>query len=182
MGLRTHVGERLGSDVGQITARSEGLMLRWIWACRSMTPNTKGADFLPNWGIVPWAYWLPGLFDTGNLDEPDDRIAQIDEKSERGLAGAPVRHATGRNPSDLPSNDAADDRPHLTAGRSLANREPAGGYGGKPRNTPFSSTASANSAQSMFAMFRLLSMLHSSRGMHRNGRLSSSSRSTTSTG
>ena len=27
------------------------------------------------------------------------------------------------------------------AGRSLANREPAGGYGGKPRDTPFSSTA-----------------------------------------
>ena len=52
----------------------------------------------------------------------------------------------------------------------------------KPRNTPLSPAASAKSAQSMFAMLRLLSTAHSSGGMHRNGRLPSSSRSTTSTG
>ncbi len=41
------------------------------------------SDLLANWGIIPWVDWLPGLLDAGDLDEPDDRIAQIDEKPGR---------------------------------------------------------------------------------------------------
>ncbi len=41
------------------------------------------SDRLANWGIIPWVDWLPGLLDTDDLDEADDRIAQVNEKPER---------------------------------------------------------------------------------------------------
>ena len=55
--------------------------------------------------------------------------------------------------------------------RTLKRRQriPLAGYWPKPRNKPSSPTAPAKSSQSMFAMFRLLSTLHNSDGMHRNG-------------
>ena len=32
--------------------------------------------------VVPWVHWLPGFLDARNLDEPDERIAQVNEKPE----------------------------------------------------------------------------------------------------
>lgn len=47
--------------------------------------------------MVAWVHWLPGFLDAGDLDEPDDRIAQIDEKPEWVMAQHDTRHDdTGR--------------------------------------------------------------------------------------
>ncbi len=36
--------------------------------------------------IVPRVHWLPGIFDAGNLDEPESRIAEINKKTEPVMA------------------------------------------------------------------------------------------------
>jgi hypothetical protein len=36
--------------------------------------------------IVPRVHWMPGIFDAGNFDEPESRIAEIDKKTEPVMA------------------------------------------------------------------------------------------------
>ena len=59
--------------------------------------NVDGAehdssDLLADRGIIPWVHWLPGLPDAGDLDEPGDRAAQIDEEPERVMTQHYARH------------------------------------------------------------------------------------------
>ena len=45
-----------------------------------------GGDLLAHRRIVPRAHELPGILDAGNLDEPEGRIAEINEKPEPVMA------------------------------------------------------------------------------------------------
>ena len=68
------------------------------------------SDLLADRGIVPWVHWLPGLLDAGDLDEPGDRAAQIDEEPERVM----TQHYTRR---DDPAREAClRYRPFLAGG------------------------------------------------------------------
>lgn len=56
-------------------------------------------NLLASWRVVPRIHWLARFLDTRDLDEPDDRITQIDEKPEPVVAQHDARrdHATSEN-------------------------------------------------------------------------------------
>lgn len=53
------------------------------------------SDLLADRRIVPLVYWLSRFLDAGDLDEPDDRTAQIDKEPERMM----TQHHTRRDDS-----------------------------------------------------------------------------------